>query len=74
MSKRDYETIALALRESEALGKLSQKTRAAFVREMADTLASDNPRFDRVRFIRACQPRWTVGTTSERFWDYQVLT
>lgn len=61
MSRKDYQSIAAALCETQpavvdgdrcndALRNQWQATVSA----IADVFAADNPRFDRVRFLRAC--------------------
>ena len=51
MTKKDYELIAQAF----ALYKcLDQPTRWFVAQALADRLEKDNPRFDRARFIEAC--------------------
>ena len=48
MTRRDFELIAGVLRETNATPEQAQ----AF----ASALAATNPRFDRERFLSACQP------------------
>ncbi|AMD58903.1 hypothetical protein V6R85_02545 [Agrobacterium sp. CCNWLW32] len=60
MTRKDYETIAAAIRRSRA------KDREGIVRviagnmlddlaeDLAGELAADNPRFDTARFLKAC--------------------
>jgi hypothetical protein len=50
----------------------SQAAHAAFAGMMADTLAETNPKFDRGRFVAACQPRWTVGTRHAKAWEREI--
>jgi len=53
MTRKDYELIAKAIRcASAAPGYAARNSFAAFA--IADALASDNPRFDRERFLKAC--------------------
>ena len=65
MSRKDYEAIARAIEyvhgTAEILPKLHKEKvvgirhgAADAARRIADYLASDNPRFDRSRFLRAC--------------------
>lgn len=71
MSKKDYQALARAIHEAyEAAdgGKnLEPETAAAkaavyFVQKrIADILAADNPRFDRGRFVEACETGKTKG-------------
>lgn len=46
LTRKSYELIAKALHESGASEYV--------VKQMANALALDNPRFDSVRFIKAC--------------------
>lgn len=49
MSKRDYQAIARAIhRNREGVSE-------NFIHDIADVLSADNPRFDRARFIEACE-------------------
>lgn len=61
MTRKDYELIAAALRdtrdltdwaEPHGLAELNGVARAA--QTLADRLHSTNPRFDRARFLKAC--------------------
>ena len=57
MSKHDYELIARVLRETSGNETYRQGAYALFndlVFALAFELAQDNPRFDRDRFIEAC--------------------
>lgn len=59
MSKKDYELIAAAFRAARpcAVGDRGRDWYDgwhAVVDSVADALASDNPRFDRARFLAAC--------------------
>ena len=60
MTKKDYEKIALVFQETCPLpvaDTLEHKAQWDFDRnQMADMLARDSGRFDRARFIRACEP------------------
>ena len=53
MSRKDYQAIANAL---NALGAKTHNWQAVALaaNAIADTLAADNARFDRVRFLQAC--------------------
>ena len=58
MSRKDYEAIARAIRDSRPHDFVN--TEPHFVRRqialaLADVLANDNPRFDRTRFLDACE-------------------
>ena len=63
MTKKDYVALAIALKaarinhevkpgSSSELSRLRGTEQAAL--EIADTLASENPRFNRARFLAAC--------------------
>jgi len=47
MTKKDFELIARVFRECIV----------ATPEDMADVLQETNPRFDRVRFLKACEPK-----------------
>jgi hypothetical protein len=56
MTRKDYVAIAAAIKET---GKYHEHDDAAdalafLARDLAATLAADNPRFDRARFLKAC--------------------
>jgi hypothetical protein len=62
MTKKDYQLIAEALTNSRC-PKVGPKDRGAaeintvvddVVRQLAEALSKDNPRFDRQRFLAAC--------------------
>lgn len=61
MTKKDYELIARALRDTmlidiasaDELRGATKATRSACAR-VAAALATENPRFDRARFLAAC--------------------
>lgn len=57
MSKKDYVAIARAIcTATYAADDMADRfTAARIAREIANALAADNPRFDRERFIRACE-------------------
>jgi len=57
MTRRDYVAIAAALRLTQPTDVYGPKCYAQWlldVAAVADVLASDNPRFDRARFLKAC--------------------
>ena len=66
MTKKDFEAIARAITEARALGRHARSPIAATIGDargdacddcavlIADHCASDNPRFDRARFLKAC--------------------
>jgi hypothetical protein len=68
MSRRDFELIAQVIRDSSNRFK-SDTAHAGFAAAMAHALEVTNPRFDRCRFLEACQPRWTVGTRHANAWE-----
>jgi hypothetical protein len=61
MSKKDYEAIAnvLALTAEKSPAGFSSSewsdVISIFAQRLADCFAQDNPRFDRARFLRACE-------------------
>jgi len=61
ISKQHFSAIAEEIRVSVHDFK-SPTAHARFAANMATTLATFNPRFDRARFIDACTPRHYVGT------------
>ena len=52
MTKKDYVAIAAILREAPQYGDPVDY----IIAELCDVLKADNPRFERERFIAACQP------------------
>lgn len=54
MTRKDYIALAEALHEAHEESGLSTGW-ALTVDKIANVLAADNPRFDRERFVRACQ-------------------
>jgi hypothetical protein len=68
MTRRDFELIAQVIAASGSRFK-SDTAHAGFAADMADALAWTKPRFDRGRFIAACQPSWTVGTRHANAWE-----
>jgi len=57
MTRRDFELIAGAVRAAGALGPVRH-----VAEELADRLATSNPRFDRSRFVAACIAGGDRGT------------
>jgi len=62
MTRKDYNALAGAIRESIAIVDSLESDSAAMVwaieraaREIANVLAADNPRFDRDRFLTAAK-------------------
>lgn len=56
MTRRDFELIAGAVLSATRCGHTEH-----VARELADRLASTNPRFDRQRFLEACGVRQGTG-------------
>lgn len=61
MTRKDYQSLAAALRRAATPAALVQRDADCYrqqhakdVHAIADALASDNPRFDRARFLSAC--------------------
>lgn len=68
MTKKDYQAIARAIYNSRQLACDITEHRdcvlapiAALQAQMIQILADDNPRFDRARFIEACETGTTKG-------------
>ena len=68
MTRCDFELIARVV-AGERERFTSNTAHACFAARMADALAATNGRFDRARFIAACQPPWTVGTRHANAWE-----
>jgi hypothetical protein len=56
MTRKDYNAIAAAIRATARDTDMTATMRDELAANMAFALAGSNPRFDRVRFIAACQP------------------
>jgi hypothetical protein len=69
VTRSDFELLAGVVRDTMAV---RAPGRLALAVDMAAALARTNPRFDRARFIRACQPSWVVGTRAEAVWDRAI--
>lgn len=57
MTKKDYELIAKGLAKTGNRDYVDESSAAAWYlvcNDMADTLAQDNPSFDRNKFLKAC--------------------
>ncbi len=58
MTKKDFELIAAAVSRASAWQPTEHVTRAYALQhvadELADALATTNPKFDRARFLAAC--------------------
>lgn len=52
MSRKDYVKFAQMMRQAD---DLTEKQRNTMANRMATVFALDNPNFDRVRFISACE-------------------
>lgn len=68
MTKKDYQAIAGAIYRLRSRGELNPvavEVRTETLRdvrnELADILAADSPRFDRGRFLEACETGRTKG-------------
>lgn len=70
-SRRDYVGIADRIADSRHAFK-STRAHVGFAVSMASTLGDTNPRFDRVRFLQACQPHYTIGTSMANEWDAAI--
>jgi hypothetical protein len=68
VTRRDFELIAQVIASSGSRFK-SDTAHAGFAADVAEALARTNDRFDRSRFIAACQPSWTVGTRHANAWE-----
>ena len=72
MTRRDFELIARVIADHRPAFK-STSAHVAFAEAMSRELARDSngrgQRFDRIRFLQACQPGWTVGTRFENAWE-----
>lgn len=58
MSKRDYEMLARVLRTNRRYSKVSPDAAAVvddIARDLSVALHSDNDRFDKARFLAACE-------------------
>jgi len=53
MTKQDFELIARVVREATFTAD-AVTMRRSLATEFADALTATNPRFDRVRFLKAC--------------------
>lgn len=61
MTRKDFEAIARAISDGQFIEcrtnadvAINTSTRAKIARQLADHLATTNPRFDRARFLQAC--------------------
>ena len=54
MRRKDYELIAGVIAGMPAFAPNLRTARDSCARAFAERLATDNPRFDRARFLRAC--------------------
>lgn len=67
-TRQDFEAMARLIRDSDVFDPIESR-RAQFAAEVADLFATQNPRFNRRRFIEACRPGWVVGTKAEVHYD-----
>lgn len=54
MTRKDYELIATIIAAMPTFAATLRDQKESTARQFADRLASDNPRFDRDRFLKAC--------------------
>jgi hypothetical protein len=54
MTRKDYQLIAQVFANVGEMVELSETIGADLARNLADALQTDNPRFDRARFLEAC--------------------
>lgn len=71
MTKRDYELIAGVLRDTEVVAKKSAwdsnwRNRDRLNVAMADALEGTNPRFNRERFLAACEGRDSTDSAGRK--------
>jgi hypothetical protein len=72
MTKQDYERIAAAFRETPTAARntreapICARERAALIESMASIMRGTNPRFDRSRFIAACEGRDSTDSAGRR--------
>jgi hypothetical protein len=55
VSKKDYELIARAIRMASMYDERDREPATRIAGHVADALARDNARFDRARFLKACE-------------------
>jgi hypothetical protein len=55
MSKKDYQAIARALFQAKDGSYAEEDSRIRIIGNLADVFKADNSRFDRERFIEACE-------------------
>lgn len=59
MSKKDYQAIAAILYRNRTQetdhGSEARSVASMIARDLADMMSANNPRFDRARFIQACE-------------------
>ena len=54
MTRKDFEAIASAIRTAVGVDSAWTDAAESIASELADYLATTNPRFDRARFLKAC--------------------
>lgn len=54
MSRKDYVPMAALIKSHAAGSPIAFAVLINYAEDLADLLASDNPRFDRARFLAAC--------------------
>jgi hypothetical protein len=59
MTRKDYELIAAAMRQADRYCETDNQRRGVqrACLTLADVLETDNPRFDRARFLDACREK-----------------
>jgi hypothetical protein len=55
MTKKDFQLIASVFKELGYSTDNIREGRIVFAQDIADALATTNPRFDRERFLKACE-------------------
>ena len=72
MRKKDYELIANTLRYTRPVGDVLVDHWQYTCLSFADELQSDNPRFDRNKFLKACGV--ITGPTDEEMAEFKQIT
>lgn len=68
MTKKDYVLLSEHIKRC-ADHFFDVRYMASFVGLLAVELLRDNPRFDVVKFERACRPSWLDGSSKEADWE-----
>lgn len=61
VSKKDYQAIARAIYQTWEDTPDSDETMGLLINRLSEIFAADNPRFNRQRFIEACETGTTKG-------------